>query len=71
MLTNKGVICVKENIIENGFEEDTSFNLITRNEKDLRIIFLNSGLQIVHEKVQKNWPDSLTKVKMFCIVSKV
>jgi protein N-terminal methyltransferase len=71
MLTNKGVICVKENIIENGYEEDTTFNLITRNEKDLRMIFLNSGLQIVHEKVQKNWPDSLTKVKMFCLVSKV
>ena len=71
MLTNKGVICVKENIIDKGFEEDSSFNLITRNENDLKLIFINAGLEIIHEKYQMNWPDSLTPVKMYCLVQKI
>jgi protein N-terminal methyltransferase len=67
MLTENGVIVVKENMAISGFSVDNNYNLITRNYKDTIRLFKLSGLTLLHEQFQKDFPTYLQKVNMFAL----
>jgi len=67
MLTKNGVIIVKENMASSGFSVDNNYNLITRNYNDTVRLFNVSGLLLLHEQFQKDFPTYLQKVNMFAL----
>ena len=67
MLKPNGVIIVKENMLSNGFSIDVNYNLINRNYEDTTKIFDLSGLTVIYEENQKDFPSYLTKVNMFAL----
>jgi protein N-terminal methyltransferase len=71
-LNDQGLIIFKENIKSKGFIVHKDDFSVTRCEKVLKHAFQASGLQIIEEKLQENWPEDLIRLKMFaCIPSKV
>ena len=67
MLKPNGIIVVKENMLLDGFSIDENYNLINRNYNDFKKIFYLSGLTILYEENQKDFPSYLTKVHMFAL----
>ena len=67
MLTANGVIIVKENMASSGFSVDDNYKLITRNYNDTVRLFNLSGLTLLHDQFQKEFPDYLQKVNMFAL----
>ena len=67
MLKPNGVIIVKENILSKGFNIDDNYNLISRNYEDMKKIFYLSGLTLIYEENQKDFPSYLIKVNTFAL----
>jgi len=67
MLKPNGVIIVKENILLEGFSIDDNYNLISRNYEDMQKIFNISGLTLIYEEIQKDFPSYLIKVNTFAL----
>lgn len=63
-----GLLIVKENIKTKGFIVHKDDFSVTRNEKMLKHYFALTGLRLVHEQLQREWPEDLLKVKMFALV---
>ncbi|KFG62070.1 putative protein c9orf32 [Toxoplasma gondii RUB] len=66
-LTDGGVICVKENIGELGFEIDKQDNSIMRTDKHYKQLFRQAGMRLLLDMRQPNFPKSLFPVNMYCL----
>jgi protein N-terminal methyltransferase len=67
-LTAEGIIIVKENCtLQGGFVFDKCDTSITRSLNHLKLIFQASGLTILKEELQRNFPRELLPVKMFAL----
>ncbi|CBZ52513.1 Methyltransferase like 11A, related [Neospora caninum Liverpool] len=66
-LEHGGVICVKENIGEIGFEIDKQDNSIMRTDKHYRQLFKQAGMRLLFDMRQPNFPRSLFPVNMYCL----
>ncbi|PFH32758.1 putative protein c9orf32 [Besnoitia besnoiti] len=62
-----GVICVKENIGETGFEIDKQDNSIMRTDRHYRQLFKQANLRLLLDMRQPNFPKSLFPVYMYCL----
>jgi protein N-terminal methyltransferase len=67
-LTENGVIIIKDNIAAKEHVFDKQDHSVTRNEAQLRKIFQAAGMSIAAERMQRNFPKELFKVKMFALV---
>jgi len=64
----KGLICVKENtIITKEFLLDREDTAVTRSAEMYKQLFAKSGLNIIHEMPQKNFPKLLLPVTMYAL----
>jgi len=66
-LTPTGIIIVKDNFIRNGFNLDLEDCSVTRSDDHLKLLFEASGLTIIKQKLQQNFPSDLFPVKMYCL----
>lgn len=64
----KGMIFVKENVIlEGSWLVDKEDNSISRTDTQIKAIFRQSGLRLMHEMKQTCWPPDLIPVKMYAL----
>jgi len=66
-LKDNGMIFVKENNCLNEFDVDDVDSSMTRSDDLFKEIFQRSGLELVKEATQKNFPSSLYPVKMYAL----
>jgi protein N-terminal methyltransferase len=67
-LSHNGIIVIKENCtLQGGFIVDKNDASITRSLQHLRLILQASGLKILKEELQPNFPRELLPVKMFAV----
>jgi len=66
-LTENGIIVVKDNVLHKGFCLDTEDSSVTRSDQHLKLLFEASGLKLIKEEQQKNFPSSLFPVKMYAL----
>jgi protein N-terminal methyltransferase len=67
-LSRGGIIVVKENCtLQQGFVFDKTDASITRSLHHLKLIFQASGLTLLKEEQQRNFPRQLLPVKMFAL----
>ncbi|XP_002731545.2 N-terminal Xaa-Pro-Lys N-methyltransferase 1-like [Saccoglossus kowalevskii] len=66
-LTENGVICVKENISQEGIDLDEEDSSVTRPEKVFLKLFRKSGLTVIREETQVGFPADIYKVKMYAL----
>lgn len=69
-LTENGVIIMKENIQSKGFIVHKDDFSVTRSEKMLKHAFEISGLAVLEEKKQDDWPNDLLNLKLFACIPK-
>ncbi len=61
------MIFVKENNCLNEFDVDDVDSSMTRSDSLFKDIFQRSGLELVKEATQKNFPPNLYPVKMYAL----
>jgi len=61
------MIFVKENNCMNEFDVDDVDSSMTRSDELFKDIFQRSGLELVKEATQKDFPTSLYPVKMYAL----
>ena len=67
-LGERGAICVKENVARNGeWLVDDVEGCITRTDARYRSLFAQSGLRIIHESEQTQWPEDVLPVRMYAL----
>jgi len=66
-LTDDGVIILKENITREGFVLDREDASVTRSHEHLKLLFEASGLKVIKEKLQTNFPKELFLVRMYTL----
>jgi len=66
-LNTNGLIIVKDNLASSGFVLDLDDSSITRSEEHLKLLFEASGLKIIRNQQQLNFPQDLFAVKMFAL----
>jgi len=67
-LKKGGIICVKDNINKKGFIVHKDDSSITRSDEHYKEIFKKSGLQLIKEKPQTQFPEFLFVVMMYALV---
>mmetsp|Transcript_28719 Transcript_28719/g.82531 ORF Transcript_28719/g.82531 Transcript_28719/m.82531 type:complete len:311 (-) Transcript_28719:33-965(-) len=69
MLRSGGLICVKENVVNNGgkFMVDREDNSISRTDEQYKAVFERAGLRLVHQMQQTCWPSHLVPVRMYAL----
>ena len=67
MLKPKGVICVKENVSEQGFVVDREDSSLTRSDVHFKQVFARAGCTLLHEQLQQQFPTELFKVMMYAL----
>ena len=67
MLKPHGVICVKENLSQDGFIVDRQDSSVTRSDAHFKQVFARAGCTLLLEQQQKNFPKELFKVKMYAL----
>ncbi|CAG9322442.1 unnamed protein product [Blepharisma stoltei] len=70
-LVPNGVLCIKENVLDEGFIYHNEDFSVTRSDKLFKIIIKKAGLKIIHEETQKDFPSEYFKVKMYGCIPKV
>jgi len=67
-LRDRGVICVKENVVLKGnWVVDKEDNSIARTDTQYKDIFERAGLKVIHETEQDCWPKNLIPVKTYAL----
>jgi len=66
-LTPNGIIFVKDNLTRQGFDLDTRDSSVTRSDRHLKLLFESSGLKIIKEEQQLDFPGELFPVKMYAL----
>jgi len=66
-LTSNGIIFVKDNVTRQGFDLDTTDSSVTRSDRHLKLLFESSGLKIIKEEQQLNFPSELFPVKLYAL----
>ena len=67
MLKPKGVICVKENVSEQGFVVDREDSSVMRDDKHFKLLFERAGCSLQLEAQQQHFPEELKMVKMYAL----
>ena len=67
-VSEKGVIIMKENVKGKGFIVHKDDFSVTRSDKMLKYAFQKSGLRVIEEKRQDDWPEDLLHLKMYACV---
>lgn len=67
-LSPQGILIFKENTKRKGFIVHKDDFSVTRCEKMLKHAFEKSGLKLLEEKLQSDWPNDLLDVKMFACI---
>lgn len=63
-----GVLIAKENISSSTLIKDEEDSSVTRTDQHFKRIFVQTGLKLLHEEHQRNWPNSLYKVKTYALI---
>jgi protein N-terminal methyltransferase len=67
MLKPHGVICVKENLSQEGFIVDREDSSLTRSDVHFKQVFARAGCTLLHEQLQQQFPKELFKVMMYAL----
>lgn len=69
MLKPNGVICIKENVSDQGFLIDREDSSIMRNDQHFKLLFRRAGctLQLQQQQQQQHFPAQLKAVNMYAL----
>ncbi|KAJ2498109.1 hypothetical protein GGH96_004590 [Coemansia sp. RSA 1972] len=65
-----GLICVKENVAGTSYVVDSEDSSVTRSASVFETLFQKSGLAIIDQQTQTDFPDGLFEVKMWALQPK-
>ena len=67
MLKPNGVICLKENVSDEGFVVDREDSSVMRDDDHFKLLFARAGCTLQLEAQQQKFPKELTMVKMYAL----
>jgi protein N-terminal methyltransferase len=67
MLKPNGVICIKENVSDQGFLIDRDDSSIMRNDEHFKLLFHRAGCTLQLQQQQQQFPAQLKAVNMYAL----
>lgn len=62
-----GVICLKDNVVRNGFVIDNDDSSIMRSDQYLKHIFAKANVQVIRETIQLDFPRDIFPVRTYAL----
>eukprot|EP00177_Eucheuma_denticulatum_P008210 GFKZ01014940.1.p1 GENE.GFKZ01014940.1~~GFKZ01014940.1.p1 ORF type:complete len:304 (-),score=33.49 GFKZ01014940.1:537-1448(-) len=62
-----GVICIKDNVVRNGFVVDNDDSSIMRSDQYLKHIFAKANVEVIRETIQLDFPRDIFPVRTYAL----